>query len=110
MKTFGLSTLILSAALLLTLAVAVTAAEVTPDGYCKGIRLCGRVKVVEHFADLKVKVVTSFPDLKVKKVSSFADQIGEWQFVDHGEDFTIQFVASFPDLTIQYVDAFPGVR
>lgn len=110
MKMFRLSALILSAALLLSLAVTAVAAEVTPDGYCKGIRLCGRVKVVEHFADLKVEVVTSFPDLRVKKVGSFADQIGEWQFVDHGEDFTVQFVDSFPDLTIQYVDAFPGVR
>ena len=110
MKMLRLSALILSAALLITLAVTAVAAEVTHDGYCKGIWLGGRVKVVEHFADLKVKVVTSFPDLKVKKVSSFADDIGEWQFVVHGKDFTIQFVDSFPDLTIKYVDAFPGVR
>ena len=41
------------------------------DGYCKGIKLCGKVKVVERFADLKVKVVDHFPDLKVKRVQHF---------------------------------------
>lgn len=78
------------------------------DGYCKGIKLCGKVKVVERFADLKVKVVDHFPDLKVKRVSHFPDDIGEWQFVTHGEDFTIQYVTSFPDLKIKFVDHFPG--
>ncbi len=34
------------------------------DGYCKGIKLCGKVKVVERFADLKVKVVDHFPGVK----------------------------------------------
>ena len=45
---------------------------ITKDGYCKGIRLCGRVKVVE-----------SSPDFKIK-------------FVESGADFTIKFVDSFP--------------
>lgn len=76
--------------------------------HCKGIRLCGKVKVVERFADLKVQVVKRFPDLRVKKVQRFANDIGEWQFVSHGEDFTIQYVDAFPDLKIQFVDAFPG--
>ena len=102
--------IILAAALVLILALNARAANVTPDGCCKGIPLCGRVRVVQSFADLKVKVVGSFPDLRVKKVNSFPDKIGEWQFVDSGEDFTIQFVDSFPDIKIQYVDAFPGVR
>lgn len=89
---------------------AMAASAVNKDGYFKGIRLCGKVKVVEHFADIKVKVVSSFPDLKVKVVSSFPDDVGEWQFVDYGEDFTVQFVESFPDIKIKYVDAFPGVE
>ena len=80
------------------------------DGYCKGIRLCGKVKVVERFADLKVKVVDHFPDLKVKRVQNFPRKIGEWQFVTHGEDFTIQYVTSFPDLKIKFVDHFPGTN
>ncbi len=82
-------------ALLLTLLFSLFAAPlsfaaspINQDGYFKNIRMAGRVKVVEHFGDVKVKVVSSFPD-----------GIGEWQFVDYGEDFTIE-----------YVDSFPGVR
>ena len=75
-----------------------SAGAVTKDGYYNGIKLCGKVKVVKSFADIKVQVVKSFPDLKVKRVSSFPDKIGEWKFVD-----------SFPDIKIQYVNSFPGV-
>ena len=39
--------------------------------HCKGIKLCGKVKVVKHFADLKVQVVKNFPDLKIKFVEHF---------------------------------------
>ena len=86
------------------------ASAVNKDGYYKGIKLCGKVRVVEHFADIKVKVVDSFPDLKVKVVDSFPDDIGEWKFVEYGEDFTVQFVDSFPDIKIKYVTSFPGVE
>ena len=75
------------------------ASAINQDGYFKNIRMAGRVKVVEHFGDVKVKVVSSFPD-----------DIGEWQFVDYGEDFTIEYVDNFPDIRIQFVDSFPGVR
>lgn len=86
------------------------ASSINKDGYYKGIKLCGKVKVVEHFADIKVQVVNSFPDLKVKVVDSFPDKIGEWKFVEYGEDFTVQFVTSFPDIKIKYVTSFPGVE
>ena len=89
---------------------AMAASVINQDGCYKGIKLCGRVKVVEHFADIKVKVVDSFPDLKVKVVDSFPDDIGEWKFVESGEDFTVQFVDSFPDIKIKYVNSFPGVE
>lgn len=82
---------------------------ITKDGYFRGKRLCGRVKIVDSLADFDVKVVTSFPDLNVKVVSSFADEPGEWQIVDNCPDFTIRIVSSFPDFTIKYVDSFPGV-
>lgn len=85
------------------------ASPISIDGYFNGIKLCGKVRVVTAFPDVKVQVVDSFPDLKVKKVSSFPAEIGEWQFVSSGEDFTIQFVDSFPDIKIQFVDAFPGL-
>lgn len=83
--------------------------KITQDGYFKGKKLCGKVQVLDSFADFKVQVVDSFPDLKVQKVDSFPDEIGKWQFVDSFPDFTIQFVDSFPDFKIQYVDSFPGV-
>ena len=75
----------------------------------KGIKLQGKVQVVEHFPDLKVQVVEHFPDLKVKQVTHFPDACGKWQVVEHFPDFKVQFVEHFPDLKIQYVEHFPGV-
>ena len=47
-------TAIFTALLLLTMTISVMAASaVNKDGYYKGIKLCGKVKVVEHFADIK---------------------------------------------------------
>ena len=96
--------------MLMCSATAMAATAINADGYYKGIKLCGKVKVVEHFADIKVKVVESFADLRVKVVNAFPDAIGKWQFVEHGENFTVQFVESFPDIKIKYVDSFPGVE
>ena len=90
--------------------VALAASPISEDGCYKGIRLAGKVKVVEYNGDIKVKVVNSFPDLRVKAVEHFPDDIGEWQFVDYGEDFTIQYVESFPDITIKFVEHWPGVE
>jgi len=87
----------------------VFANPISRDGYFKGIRLCGKVRVVTAFPDIKVQVVTAFPDLKVKQVTAFPDSLGEWQFVTSGEDFTIQFVDAFPDIKIKFVDVFPGL-
>ena len=108
MKLSSKSLLVLTLLLCMTPATSF-AGSVSKDGYYNGIKLCGKVKIVKSFGDIKVKVVNAFPDLKVKKVSSFPDKIGEWQFVDSFPDFTIQFVDSFPDIKIQYVNSFPGV-
>ena len=105
MKIFRSVTSVLLLGLLIFGTSFVAEASVT---HCKGIKLCGKVRVVERFADLKVQVVKNFPDLKVKKVKNFANDIGEWQFVSHGEDFTIQYVDHFPDLKIKFVEHFPG--
>lgn len=43
---------------------AMAASVINQDGYYKGIKLCGRVKVVEHFADIKIKYVNSFPGVE----------------------------------------------
>lgn len=100
---------LLFALLMLMTCATVSAGKISSDGYFNGIKLCGKVKVVDSFPDIKVQVVNSFPDLKVQKVTSFPDKIGKWQFVDSFPDFTIQFVTSFPDIKIQYVNAFPGL-
>lgn len=105
MKIF---TAIFAALIIFSANISVFAAAVTPDGYCNGIRLWGKVKVVNNFADLKIQVVQSFPDLKVKIVNAFPDSLGKWQFVENGEDFTVQFVENFPDIKIKFVDSFPG--
>lgn len=82
---------------------------ISADGYFNGIRLWGKVRVVNSFPDIKVQVVDAFPDLKVQKVKNFPDSLGKWQFVTSGEDFTIQYVKSFPDIKIKFVTAFPGL-
>lgn len=108
MKKSGALVLMLALLCLSSVASASTA-KITKDGYFKGIRLAGKVRIVEDYADIKVKVNRTFPDIKVKAVESFPDHVGEWQFVDSYEDFTIQFVDTFPDITIKFVTDFPGV-
>lgn len=83
---------------LLWTTAALASSAVSSNGTFNGIRLAGKVRVVEYNPDLKVKVVDHFPS-----------EIGEWQFVEYGEDFTIQFVTSFPDIRIKYVTSFPGL-
>jgi len=96
-------------AALVTLTGPALAEGVSPDCTLKGVKLWGKVKVVDSFPDLKVKRVTSFPGLKVKTVTSFADSCGKWRYVDSFPDFTIQWVTSFPDLEIEPVESFPGL-
>lgn len=74
-----------------------------------GIKLYGRVQIVDYFPDLKVQVVNYFPDLNVQRTDFFPTSCGKWQFVDYFPDFTVQFVNYFPDLKIRFVDYFPGI-
>jgi hypothetical protein len=74
-----------------------------------GIKLYGKVQVVNAFPDIKVQIVNAFPDLKVQVVNAFPDECGKWEFVDAFPDFKVQFVDAFPDIKIQYVNAFPGL-
>lgn len=76
----------------------------------KGIRLYGKVQLVQSFPDIKVQAVNSFPDLKVKVVDSSADRCGEWQIVTSFPDFKVQMVSSFPDLKVDMGSSSPGVR
>jgi hypothetical protein len=70
--------------------------------------LFGKIKVVEHFPDVKIKVVEHFPDIKVKLMEHFADGPGEWTMVEHFPDYKIKFVEHFPDYKIKFVEHFPG--
>lgn len=82
------------------------------EGDCtyRGLKLYGRVQVVNNFPDIKVQVVSSFPDLEVQIVNSFPDRCGKWQFVTSFPDFKIQYVSSFPDIKIMFVNSFPGAK
>ena len=54
-------TAIVTVLLLLAMTIpAMAASAIKQDGYYKGIKLCGRVKVVEQFGDIKIKYVNSF--------------------------------------------------
>lgn len=94
-----------------TLLVASGPAAAKIDGDCalNGVKLHGKVQIVDSFPDIKVQIVASFPDLKVKPVKSFPDSCGQWQFVESFPDFKIQYVESFPDLKIEMVESFPGL-
>lgn len=74
-----------------------------------GVRLYGKVEIVEAFPDLKVQVTNSMPDLDVKFVESFPDECGEWQIVNIFPDVRVQFVNIFPDLKIRLVNSSPGI-
>lgn len=82
--------------------------RVASDCTFDGIRLYGKVQIVEHFPDLKIQIVEHFPDLKVKTVQHFPDSCGKWQIVEHFPDFKVQIVEHFPDVKVKYVEHFPG--
>jgi hypothetical protein len=94
--------------LLLVLLSGSTPVQQKNDCQYKGIKLYGKVKIVESLPDLKVQVAGAFPDLKVQLVEHFPDECGEWQIVESLADIKVQFVSAFPDLKIQFVNAFPG--
>lgn len=83
-------------------------AEAQAKGKPGKCALFGKIKVVEHFPDVKIEVVEHFPDIKVKLLEHFADGPGEWTMVEDFPDYKVQFVSHFPDYKIKYVEHFPG--
>jgi len=81
-----------------------------PECSIGGIELFGRVRIVERGGDVRVKMVEHFADLRVDPFSNFPRKCGEWQFVERREDFTIRFVENNADIEIELVRAFPGMR
>jgi hypothetical protein len=75
----------------------------------KGIRLYGKVQIVDVFPDLKIQAVNSSPDLRVRIVENNPEQCGEWQIVQAFPNYKVKFVEAFPDLKVQFVNSFPGI-
>lgn len=75
----------------------------------KTIPLHGKVKIVEHFPDIKVQIVEHFADVDVVIVQHSPDDCGEVQLVEHFPDVKVQIVEHFPDIKVRIVQAFPGV-
>jgi hypothetical protein len=109
-EVIAMKKLMLSVVVVSVLLIAITAQANPIGGDCtfKGIRLYGKVQIVDAFPDIKIQIVTAFPDLKVKKVDAFPDSCGKWQRVEASPDFKVQIVDAFPDIKVQWVDAFPG--
>lgn len=78
------------------------------DGKPGKCELYGKIKYVEHFADVKVEVVEHFADIEVKVVEHFADGPGKWQLVEHFPDYEVQIVDHFGEYKIKFVEHFPG--
>ncbi|MCR5697857.1 MAG: hypothetical protein K6G73_12865 [Marinilabiliaceae bacterium] len=85
---------------------------ITTDGFCKGIRLAGKVRIVDVGEDFKVRVVDVGEDLIVRRddFATSKSKIGRWRFVDIGGDFKIRIVDVGEDFKIRYDDIRCGVR
>lgn len=84
---------------------------ISKDGYYKGIKLCGNVRVVNSYPDIKVRVVDCYADIDVKLVShGHPSKIGEWRIVPDYCDFKIQFVDWGEDIKVHFVEAYPKVK
>lgn len=70
-------------------------------GLCtfNGVRLSGKVKIVDKDADVKVMIVHDGADLRVK-LNDKSDRCGSWRLVDKGENLKVSFVSDDPDITI----------
>jgi len=97
------------AAILPAASIATANGKVGKDCAFKGMKLWGKIQLVEHFPDLKVQVVEHFPDLKVKQVENFPDKCGKWKIVEHFPDLKVQIVEHFGDIKIKFVEHFPGI-
>lgn len=98
------------ALILLALAPLPVLAGNLSDCSYNGTPLYGKVRVVEHFGDLKIREVQHFADLKVEIVSIGPNNCGQWEFVSMGEDFTVEFVTIGEDFTVEFVNMAPGIR
>ena len=66
---------VLIAVLTVIFASEALANPINSDGTFRGIKLWGKVRVVDAFGDIKVQVVDSFADLRVQKVDASSGRI-----------------------------------
>ena len=108
MKRFIIS--LLAVVLANAIFLSATAPVISPDGTCRSVRLCGRVRIVaDDHADFRVRIVNdAHADLRVRWTDA-PRRVGEWRKVESHPDFTVRLVESHPDFTIRVVDDHPGL-
>jgi hypothetical protein len=62
-------------------------AQCDADDTPKPSQLFGKIKIVEHHADVRVKLVNHHADLRARWVKHHADEPGQWQRVQHHPDY-----------------------
>lgn len=99
--------------LLATLCCGSTSSDcISPDGFFRGVKLAGKVRVVEAGADFKVRIVDGGEDLRVcvDSRASHNSNPGRWRFVSQGEDFKVRFVMGGEDFKVKFDERTAGVR
>lgn len=81
---------------------------ITKDG--KTYKLYGKVKIVDHFEDIRVKIVDHFEDVDIKIVTSFENSCGKVKIVNNFEDVKVKIVDHFEDIRVKIVENFEGVK
>jgi len=84
------------------------AKPIKEDCTCKGIKLWGKVKIVENFENFKVKIVENFEDIRID-TNNYPYKCGQWQFVNYHEDFSVKFVDYHEDFSIKFDKHFYGL-
>ncbi len=75
---------------------------ITKDG--KTYKLYGKVKIVDHFEDIRVKIVDHFEDADIKIVTSFENSCGKVKIVNNFEDVKVKIVDHFEDIRVKIVE------
>lgn len=85
---------------------------ISKDGYFRGVKLAGCVRIVESGGDFKVRIVDSCEDLRVEidNAASRTSKPGHWRFVTRGGDFTIRIVTACEDFSIRLDECCAGVK
>ena len=84
MKKIFLITLALVSVMAIAFSVHATN-PISRDGYFNGVRLAGKVRIVDYNGDFRIRVTNSFPDLDVKLVDMFPDKVGELSLIHISE-------------------------